>query len=795
MSRRRRSDDGGGGDRYHSSSKRKRYMDDADAGEDSLQSSIFRIYDKSGVSVESNLEEAASTLGADLVNRRTQILEILCQTPTCLPDKTTIYTTLVGLLNVKSYNFGASLVEKLLACLTKSLDECRFTDARHLFRFLADLVNSNVIIPASVTLLMESFLSVLSEADTPQVRTDWYAYTVMSTIPWVAEVLAEKRKPEFERILDKLQKYVSQRKNDHVAGLRVWTATSDLEQKYSQDDYINVLWNQIQNMKNDGWKLRFSLKPYRSFSHVLCEALQQALPQVRPPPHVHGTVYPAPRLVFRLFEDSDVHRGVEDRILPSPTSIDRFIVNEMISNVIDVRHRDRKDCARALVSIPGKSKLPLTYILVEAALGDLFQLPSPPHLPVMYGSLLVELSRLNPSKMPVVLVQAVSLLFERLDVMNTVCINRFAIWFSFHLSNVQFRWEWEDWQEHLSLPSDHPKRKFISDVLEMCIRFSYRERIGELLPDSFTSILPPESTARCKYNKQVKPDLPGSDVAQRFLTSVRDKVSLDQLRNVLSELPNEPPSSTPTEGACFMPVSLRLEVFLQTICNVASKSFSHMFLALTKFKSLFLELMELESSQIEGLAILTQIWSANSQMLTVLIDKMQRLKIIKTSAIVKWIFHPEMVKFFNRRFIWEILNSALAKIVTQPLQISNDLKEIEKRSQENKMETDGTGADDEQVAALTDELEKAQNQQKEAFLTVVQLFVKVLGDYLASCDKDSARFDTLWFKCTRDQLRQIMCHHISVIVNYRDALESLIFTPETDQRIMAVYYDFQGLIS
>ena len=143
----------------------------------------------------------------------------------------------------------------------------------------------------------------------------------------------------------------------------------------------------------------------------------------------------------------------------------------------------------------------------------------------------------------------------------------------------------------------------VSSSLVVSLRFSYRERIGELLPDSFASILPPESTARCKYNKQVKPDLPGSDVAQRFLTSVRDKVSLDQLRNVLSELPNEPPSSTPTEGrdrrcsfvrsrggnslclrlgACFMPVSLRLEVFLQTICNVASKSFSHMFLALTK---------------------------------------------------------------------------------------------------------------------------------------------------------------------------------------------------------------------
>jgi nuclear cap-binding protein subunit 1 len=56
--------------------------------------------------LESNLEGLASVLEADLASFRNKILRILAECATNMPEKCTIYTTLVGLLNAKNYNFG-----------------------------------------------------------------------------------------------------------------------------------------------------------------------------------------------------------------------------------------------------------------------------------------------------------------------------------------------------------------------------------------------------------------------------------------------------------------------------------------------------------------------------------------------------------------------------------------------------------------------------------------------------------------------------------------------------------------
>ena len=59
--------------------------------------------------MESNLEGLASVLEADIHNYKTKILKILCDCAVKMPEKTTIYTTLVGLLNAKNYNFGGEV--------------------------------------------------------------------------------------------------------------------------------------------------------------------------------------------------------------------------------------------------------------------------------------------------------------------------------------------------------------------------------------------------------------------------------------------------------------------------------------------------------------------------------------------------------------------------------------------------------------------------------------------------------------------------------------------------------------
>ena len=60
-------------------------------------------------SLESNLEGLASVLEADLTTYKAKILKILSECALKLPDKCTIYTTLIGLLNTKNYNFGGEV--------------------------------------------------------------------------------------------------------------------------------------------------------------------------------------------------------------------------------------------------------------------------------------------------------------------------------------------------------------------------------------------------------------------------------------------------------------------------------------------------------------------------------------------------------------------------------------------------------------------------------------------------------------------------------------------------------------
>lgn len=48
-------------------------------------------------------------LEADINNYKSKILKILSDCAVKMPEKTTIYTTLVGLLNAKNYNFGGEV--------------------------------------------------------------------------------------------------------------------------------------------------------------------------------------------------------------------------------------------------------------------------------------------------------------------------------------------------------------------------------------------------------------------------------------------------------------------------------------------------------------------------------------------------------------------------------------------------------------------------------------------------------------------------------------------------------------
>ena len=42
-----------------------------------------------------------------------------------------------------------------------------------------------------------------------QVRSDWYVYAVMSSLPWVAKELTEKKETEFDKLLLNIEEYLT----------------------------------------------------------------------------------------------------------------------------------------------------------------------------------------------------------------------------------------------------------------------------------------------------------------------------------------------------------------------------------------------------------------------------------------------------------------------------------------------------------------------------------------------------------------------------------------------------------
>uniref|UniRef100_A0AC11E408 Nuclear cap binding protein subunit 1 n=1 Tax=Ovis aries TaxID=9940 RepID=A0AC11E408_SHEEP len=763
MSRRRHSDENDGGQPH-----KRRKTSDANETEDHLESLICKVGEKSACSLESNLEGLAGVLEADLPNYKSKILRLLCTVARLLPEKLTIYTTLVGLLNARNYNFGGEFVEAMIRQLKESLKSNNFNEAVYLVRFLSDLVNCHVIAAPSMVAMFENFVSVTQEEDVPQVRRDWYVYAFLSSLPWVGKELYEKKDAEMDRIFASTESYLKRRQKTHVPMLQVWTA----EKPHPQEEYLDCLWAQIQKLKKDRWQERHILRPYLAFDSILCEALQHNLPPFTPPPHTEDSVYPMPRVIFRMFDYTDDPEGP---VMPGSHSVERFVIEENLHCIIKSHWKERKTCAAQLVSYPGKNKIPLNYHIVEVIFAELFQLPAPPHIDVMYTTLLIELCKLQPGSLPQVLAQATEMLYMRLDTMNTTCVDRFINWFSHHLSNFQFRWSWEDW-------------------------LSYHQRILDFVPPTFSALCPANPTCIYKYGDESSNSLPGHSVALCLAVAFKSKATNDEIFSILKDVPNPNQDDDDDEGFSFNP--LKIEVFVQTLLHLAAKSFSHSFSALAKFHEVFKTLAESDEGKLHVLRVMFEVWRNHPQMIAVLVDKMIRTQIVDCAAVANWIFSSELSRDFTRLFVWEILHSTIRKMNKHVLKIQKELEEAkEKLARQHKRRSDDDdrssdrkdGALEEQIERLQEKVESAQSEQKNLFLVIFQRFIMILTEHLVRCETDGTSVLTPWYKNCIERLQQIFLQHHQTIHQYMVTLENLLFTAELDPHILAVFQQFCAL--
>ncbi|CAM9500612.1 unnamed protein product [Lampetra planeri] len=789
MSRRRKIDDD---DDDGASQHKRRRTSEPMKIEDRLESLICRVGEKSTSSLESNLEGLAGVLEADLPNYKSKILRILTAVARLLPEKLTIYTTLSGLLNARNYNFGGELVESLMRQLKEALKGNFYTDSLYIVRFLADLVNCHVIAAPSLVAMFENFVAVTQEEEIPQVRSDWYVYAVLSSLPWVGKELYEKKDVEMERILTQIEAYIKKRKKLHMPMLQVWTS----DKPHPQEEYLDCLWAQTQKMRSDRWQERHLLRPYLAFDSVLCEALQHNLPPFTPPPHSQDSVYPKPHVIFRLFDYTDAPEGP---VMPGSHAMERFVIEENLRCIIKTHWRERKTCAVQLVSYLGRTKIPLNYMVIEVIFGELFQLPCPPCIEVMYTALLIELCKLQPSSLPQVLAQTAEMLYMRLENMNTTCIDRFINWFSHHLSNFQFRWSWEDWADCLTLDQGGPKPKFVREVLEKCLRLSYFQRIVDNTPESFAALLPANPGCIYKYADESNSSLPEFQMAGVLVEAFKSKKSHDEILNILKDVPNPNQEEDDEEGS-FNP--LKTELFVQSLLSLASKSFSHSFSALAKFHEIFKLLADTDEGKVHILKSMYDVWRNHPQMMSVLVDKMIRMRIVDCAAVANWVFSADMAQEFTRLYVWEIIHSTVRKMNKHVQKVQRELEEARDKLDRHLNRIDSDDEDDrpedassleEAVERLQEKLEMAQSEQKNLFLVIFQRFIMILTEHLVRCETSGTERRTPWYKNCIERLQQIFLQHQHTIQLYMGTLENLLFTSELDPHILAIFQQFCAL--
>eukprot|EP00090_Calanus_glacialis_P015780 TRINITY_DN2485_c0_g1_i1.p1 TRINITY_DN2485_c0_g1~~TRINITY_DN2485_c0_g1_i1.p1 ORF type:complete len:790 (+),score=272.47 TRINITY_DN2485_c0_g1_i1:36-2405(+) len=754
--------------------------------EDRLESLILRVGEKSTSSLESNLEGLASVLEADLSTYKSKILKILVECAVKLPDKCTIYTTLIGLLNTKNYNFGGECVELLVKSTKDCLKGCRWSSARYLLRFLADLVNCHVVSAGSLLQLLDNFVDAALEEGVPQVRRDWFAYSVLSALPWVGRELYEKKESELDRMLGSLEGYIKRRRKIHHSALRVFLS----DHPHPQEEYLDCLWHQIKRLRSDMWIEKHIIRPYLAFDSVLCEALQHNLSGLVPPPHHPSTLYPLPTVVFRMFDYTDCPEGP---ILPGQHSIERWLIEEQLTHILMAGYKERKECAAQLLSYPLKNKIPLEYIIVEVMFGQIFRLPNPLCLEIAYGSILIELCKLQPSTMPQVLAQATELLYERIGVMNVACFDRFVTWFSYHLSNFQFRWSWDDWDEALTQDPEQPKAKFIREVLQKCLRLSYSQRVTDIVPESFSGFLPDKPDPLFKFAVDGQP---GFAASSSMVAAIKNKSNPTEVLEMLREVESD---------------SLRIDVFTQSLLYLGHKSFSHSFAAIAKFHPVFKALADTEEAQICVLRSTWDLWKSHQQMLVVLVDKLLKTGIVECAAVANWVFSKEMVQEFSKVYVWEVVNITIRKMNKHVAKLSREASDARRMIEDSESESsDSEGEEgggkgrrgrnrptekpsEEAVEKLEERLEAAQADQKNLFLIIFQRFIMILSEHLVRCDTDAVDFKSPWYLWTVGRLHQIFMLHHEQVERYSTTLETLLFTQDLDPNILDVFHQFVAL--
>ncbi|KAL5219694.1 hypothetical protein ABZP36_020378 [Zizania latifolia] len=628
-----------------------------------------------------HIETCYGVLSREYEHSKDAMFEFLLQCADQLPHKIPFFGVLIGLINLENEDFAKSIVDTTHANLQDALHNENRDRIRILLRFLCGLMCSKVVLPNSI---IETFETLLSSAATIldeetgnpswQPRADFYVYCILASLPWGGSELIEQVPDEFERVLVGIQSYISIRR--HFDDIAFSVFETDEGNSPNKKDFIEDLWERIQLLSHNGWKVKSVPKPHLSFEAQLVAGISYRFSPISCPP---PTISRSSSEIVKGQEKHEADLKYPQRlrrlhIFPTNKAenmqqIDRFVVEECILDVLLFFNGCRKECAFYLVSLPVPFRY--EYLMAETIFSQLLLLPNPPFRPIYYTLVIIDLCKALPGAFPSVVVGAVHALFDRISNMDMECRTRLILWFSHHLSNFQFIWPWQEWAYVKGLPKWAPQRVFVQEVLEREVRLSYFDKIKQSIEDAaeLEGLLPPKAGPNYRYHSDEGKEITdGHRLSKELVGMVRGKKTT---RDIISWVEEQ---IIPANGAKFA-----LDVISQTLLDIGSKSFTHLVTVLERYGQIISKLCPNEEMQLLLMDEVSAYWKNSTQMIAIAIDRMMGYRLISNLAIVKWVFSPANVDQFHvSDRPWEILRNAVSKTYNRICDLRKEIQTLKK---------------------------------------------------------------------------------------------------------------------
>ncbi|SCU87100.1 LADA_0E01992g1_1 [Lachancea dasiensis] len=227
-------------------------------------------------------------------------------------------------------------------------------------------------------------------------------------------------------------------------------------------------------------------------------------------------MWKVPRYSFRVYLPNEV--GEFETVVPF-TTYAGMLFEDLIIDIIESMEFNRKEVAKQVITLdlffkpgiftePGQSIAQLialheenpiitTYkiedLAIEKILSMIFKLPNVSHPFAYFYTLLVEICQNSPKAIAPVFGRAFRYFFNNLEQLDLELKLRYLDWFSIQMSNFNFSWKWNEWEEDsvkFGKTFYNPKVTFMRNLIRKELRLtSSKTDVEESLTDEFKPYL------------------------------------------------------------------------------------------------------------------------------------------------------------------------------------------------------------------------------------------------------------------------------------------------------------------